>query len=288
MNNEGEVRHRKRVWYAGLCLLLVVCLLGALLGRAACRSGGIKIRSWEEAISFAHDELDKADARPSGPEGDSQQSLDERLDAYARTAADLSAKIKLLDQVRPALDAINTLRDVDVPLIGNGWQILQALLSTVSVDAAQIMAKLEEVLRDLIELKDSLDALSSLPAVADAMRAFRAVPNRRTLGALSAASATATPAMTQIHTELGQALKPLKDVAGKLSGLVRGLRGVAGAGIPAVSDVADLGADKIGLIEEPMLELRDGLDQLYQDIEADVETLENIQEAVRQAQKYGE
>ncbi|MGD9099498.1 MAG: hypothetical protein PVF45_03390 [Anaerolineae bacterium] len=279
--------YSRYAWRYALGLVVVVCLLAVLLGRAGCRSGGIKVRSWEEAISFAQAELEKADQRVTGPEGD-LRSLEERLDGYARVATNLGAQIELLDQARPALDAIDKLRDVDVPLVGNGWEILLAALSLVSVDGAKIIVKLEEVLRALAELKDDLDGLNSLPPVADAIRAFRATPNRRTLAALSATSATATPAMTQVHDDLGEVLKPLKEVADKLSGLVRGLRSAADSGIPAISDVAELGAERIGLIEEPLLTLRDGLDQLHQDIEADVKTLENIQEAVRQARKYSE
>jgi hypothetical protein len=268
-----------------LNLILLVCFLTTSLGISGCRSGGIRVRSWEEAIQFAQTELDAADdPLASG----SRQSLEDRLDAYAQTAARLSAQIVLLDQARPALELINRLHEFKVPLIGNGWQILLFLLGMATVDGAKIIGKLEEILRELTELKSSLDELVGLPAVADAVRDFRAEPSPRTLGALADHSAATTPSMRRLHADLGEVLEPLKDVAGNISGLVRGLRGAAAAGVPGVSDAAREAAERIGPIEEPLLDLRDGLDQLHQGIDTDTEVLERIQEAVRQAREHAE
>jgi hypothetical protein len=255
---------------------LCICVLTTSLGLVGCRSGGIRVRSWEEAIAFAQSELETAG------------ELEGRLEGYAQTADRLSASIEALEQARPALALIGQLRDVRVPLIGNGWQILLALLSLATADGAKVIAKLEETLRALAELKASLDELQGLPAVAEAARAFRANPTRHTLSAWADASTSATPYLSRLHTDLGEVLDPLKDIAGKLSGLVKGLRGAADAGIPAVSDAAHQAAEGIGAIEDPLLALRDGLDQLYQDIGGDVQVLENIQEAVRQAREHGE
>ena len=257
-----------------LHLTLLVCILTTSLGAIACRPGGI--RSWEEAIRFAQIELDES--------GD----LEGRLDGYAEVATNLSNRIELLDQARPALDLISQLRDVRVPLIGNGWQILLALLSLATVDGAKVIAKLEGILNRLTRLKTSLDNMDSLKGVADAVRAFRADPDRHALVALSASSAAAMPPLRQLQEDLGKVLDPLKDVAGNLGGLVRGLRGAADAGIPAISDVAGQAAERIGLIEAPLLTLREGLSQLHQDIGTDVEVLEKIQDAVRQAREHEE
>lgn len=234
------------------------------------------MRSWEEAVRFAQAELKAA--------GD----LEGRLEGYARTASNLSEKIDLLDQARPALELIGQLRELQVPLMGNGWQILLALLSLATVDGAKIIAKLEETLGKLTELKDSLDNLSGLEAVADAGRAFRADPSRGTLAALSTTSAAATPSLLRLQADLSPVLDGVEDIAGKLNGLVGGLRGVAGVDIPVISDAARHAAERIGLIEDPMLSLRDGLNQLHQNIKADVVVLETIQEAVRQAREHEE
>jgi hypothetical protein len=277
--------NRKDAIRNALNLILLVCFLTTSLGISGCRSGGIRVRSWEEAIQFAQTELDAADdPLASG----SRQSLEDRLDAYAQTAARLSAQIVLLDQARPALELINRLHEFKVPLIGNGWQILLFLLGMATVDGAKIIGKLEEILRELTELKSSLDELVGLPAVADAVRDFRAEPSPRTLGALADHSAATTPSMRRLHADLGEVLEPLKDVAGNISGLVRGLRGAAAAGVPGVSDAAREAAERIGPIEEPLLNLRDGLDQLHQGIDTDTEVLERIQEAVRQAREHAE
>jgi hypothetical protein len=259
-----------------LYLTLLLCLLTTLPGVAGCRSGGIRVRSWDEAIDFVRDELEAA--------GD----LEGRLEGYARRAATLSEQIDAIEQARPALELIGRLRDVQVPLIGDGWQILLALLTLATVDGAKIIGKLEETLRALMELKGSLDNMSGLPPVSDAIRAFRADPSRRTVGALAEASATATPSMRQLHADLGEILAPLSDVAENLSGLLRGLRGAADAGIPVVSDAAREAVEGIGPIEEPLLAVRDGLERLHQDIDADVKILERIQEAVRKAREHEE
>jgi hypothetical protein len=259
-----------------LHLTLLVCILTTPLAGVGCRSGGIRVRSWEEAISFAQ--------RQFGAAGD----LEGRLEGYAVTAAELSARIDLLDQAWPALELIDELRDVRVPLIGNGWQILLTLLGLVTVDGARIIDKLEEVLRSLAQFKHSLDDLDGLPALAEAVHTFRTDPTRHTLLALSSISASVTPSLRQLYTDLGEVLVPLEDVAGGFSGLVGGLRSVADTGVPLVSDAAGEIAERLSPIQEPLLALQDELKQLYQGIEADTPVLENIQEAVHQAQKHGE
>ncbi len=264
---------RNETWSLVFHLGLLVCLFTTTLASIVFGSGGVKVDSWDEAVRLSHAELEK------------NAGLDERLENYARLATDLSARIEFLDRAQLAMQAINALRDVNVPLLGNGWQTLLALLGLVSVDGAKVMDRLEKVLRELTELKSSLDGLSGLPQAARAAREFEADPSRCTLKMLALTSATATPSMAQLYADLGQVMNPLNDVAGKLGGLVRGLRSVAGLGIPAVSDAAGLAAENIGLIEEPMLELRDGLEQLHQDIGTDAQMLQKIHKAVRRARE---
>jgi hypothetical protein len=257
--------------------VLVVCIFTtSLAGFAGCRSGGIRVESWDEAIAYTQAELAKS--------GD----LEGRLSGYDRTAAQHSANIDLLDQAQPALQLIDDLRDVQVPLIGNGWQILLALLSLASVDGAKIITRLEETLRSLGELKHSLDYLNALPETVDAVRAFRTEPTRRKLSTLYWASKSATPSMWRLHAELGEVLVPIEDVADNFSGLMRGLSSAADADVPVVSDAAREATERLEVIEEPLLALRDDLKGLHLGIEADSRVLEDIQEAVRQAREHEE
>jgi hypothetical protein len=231
---------------------IIVCILTIpLAGAVSCRSG---VGSWEEAIRFAQTELDAA--------GD----LAARLDGYEQTAAELSDKIDLLDQARPALD----------------------LVGLVTADGAKIIGTLEDVLRELAELKHSLDYLNGLSAVAEETRAFRGEPTRRTLLALSSTSASATPSMRRLHAEMGEILNPINDVTNGIGGLIGGLRGASDANVPVVSDAAGEAAERLVLIEAPLQSVRDDLKVLYEGMEADAETLERIQEVVRQAKKLNE
>jgi hypothetical protein len=264
---------RNETWSLVFHLGLLVCLFTTVLASIAFGSGGVRVNSWQEAVRFAHAEIHK------------NAGLDERLENYARLASDLSARIEFLDRAQLAMDGVKALRGVNVPLVGDGWQILLTLLGLASVDGAKALDRLEEVLRELTELKSSLDGLSDLPRAARAAREFEADPSRCTLKMLALTSSTATSSMSQLHTDLGRVVDPLDDVSGKLGGLVRGLRSVAGAGVPVVSDAAKLAADNIDLVQEPMLELRDDLKQLHQDIGADAKMLEKIQKAVRQARE---
>jgi uncharacterized phage infection (PIP) family protein YhgE len=269
-----ELQDKKRKPCTTLHLVLLCGILITGSGLVACRSGGIRVRSWSEAIRFTQRELEAA--------GD----LAGRLERYAETAHRLNAKIELLDQARPALVLIDRLSELKIPLIGNGWQILLLLLSVATVDGAKIIAKLEEVLRDLTELKVDLDALQGLPAVADSVRGFQTNPNRRTLEKLAQTSAEATPALRQVEADLGKVLDPLQDVTDNISSLVNGLRSAGQAGVPVVSDVARTAAERIGPIEEPLSTLNDGLHELHQEIGADAKVLERIEEAARQAREH--
>lgn len=260
----------------GFRALLLVCIVTVLLSGIACSSDGVRVRSWKEAIDYTQTEL--------AASGD----IEGRLEGYDQKAAKLSEKIEVLDQARPALDMIETLRDVQVPLVGNGWQILLSLVGMATVDGAQVIDRLERTLSSLTDLKYSLDHLNGLPAVSEAANKFRNEPTRHTLTSLSWNSISATPSLHRLRAELEKILGPLEDATRHLGGLVRGLQSAAGAGVPVVSDVAQYAADRIGPIEEPMLVLRDGLAELDKSIDADVQVLENIQEAVRQARRSTE
>ena len=273
---EAQAGSPIRSWRLALNATLLFCILTTAFGGIACRSGGIKVRSWEEAVVYALTELEAA--------GD----LESRLVGYDQTAARLSTTIELLDRARPALELINKLRDVQVPLVGNGWQILLTLLGMATADGARIIDGLEDTLRSLTELKHSLDYLNGLSATAKAVSAFRGEPNRKTLLALSSTSGSATPSLRRLNENLSEILEPLEDVTRNLGTLVRGLYSAAEADVPVVSDAARQAADRIEQVEEPLLTLQGGLDQLYRDIGYDVQVLENIQEATRQARKHAD
>ena len=153
------------------------------------------------------------------------------------------------------------------------------------MDGAKIVTKLEEALRSLGELKHSLDYLNALPETAEAVEAFRAEPTRRKLLTLYWTSKSATPSMHRLNAKLGEVLIPIEDAADNFSGLMQGLRSAADADVPIVSDAAHEAAERLGVIEEPLLALRDDLRGLSEGIEADSRVLEDIQEAVRQARE---
>lgn len=256
--------------------LLIICIAGVLQGGVACSSDGVNIRSWEEAIDYAQSEL--------AASGD----LEGRLEDYDRKAVKLSETIELIDRAGPALDLIETLREVQVPLVGNGWQILLSLLGMATADGAKIIDQLVGTVHSLADLKYSLDHLNGLPAVSEEVRAFRSAPTKSTLSSLTSTSISATPSLQRLRVELEKTLSPLGDATRNLGGLVRGLQNAAEAGIPVISDAAQFAAERIGPIEGPMLALYDGLAELERNIEADIQVLENIQEAVRQARQHAE
>jgi hypothetical protein len=268
-----RLTYETHFWFRGL---LLVCIVGVVQGGIACSSDDIRIQSWEEAIDYAQSELAAAD------------DLEDRLEDYDQKAAHLSETIDLIDQAGPALDLIETLREVQVPLVGNGWQILLSLLGMATADGAKIIDRLVRTLRSLADLKYSLDHLNGLPAVSEAVRAFRSAPARSTLSSLTWTSISATPSLQRLRIELEKTLSPLDDATRNLGGLVRGLQSAAGAGIPVVSDAAQFAAERIGPIEEPMVALHNGLAELERSIEADIQVLENIQEAFRQARQHAE
>jgi hypothetical protein len=231
------------------------------------------VRSWGEAIAFAHSELEGAGA------------LEDRLDTYAGIANTLGGRIDAVERARPAVAAIERLRNVNVPLIGDGWQILLAALSVASVDGARALGRLEETLSGLVRLKDSLNGLANLSRTAAAVRAFRMRPEQSTLVALAAAATAATPSMRRAEDDVGRLLEPLGDVTSNLGGLIQGLRSAASAGIPIISDAARQAAEGIEPIEGPLGSLHERLQTLHRELGSDAGRLERIQEAVRQAKE---
>jgi hypothetical protein len=249
---------------------ILFCLLTASIVSPGCRPGGVRVRTWEEAVALAQEELSTA--------GD----IEGRLEGYAGIAADLGDRIDAIERARPALDLVQTLRGVQVPLLGDGWDILLGLISVATIDGARILGKLEETLTGLLRLKDSLGQLSVLPDTAQALRGFRARPERATLAALSDAAAGATPAMRQVQGDIGNVSKPLDEVTTNFDRLLSGLRWAAAAEIPVVSDAARRAVDGLTPIQEPLQSLNNRLAQLELELGEDAGRLERIQEAVRQ------
>jgi hypothetical protein len=249
---------------------ILFCLLIVSIVAPGCRSGGVRVRTWEEAMALAQAELSTA--------GD----IEGRLEGYAGIATDLGDGIDTVERARPPLELVRTLRGVQVPLLGNGWDILLGLISVATIDGARILDKLEETLTGLLRLKDSLSQLSTLPDTARALRAFRIAPERLTLVALADAAAGATPAMRQVQNDITNLSKPLDEVVTNFERLLSGLRWAAEAGIPVVSDAARRAVDGVTPIQEPLQNLHERLAQLELELGEDAGRLERIQEAVQQ------
>jgi hypothetical protein len=272
MREERARQGLRSAFYASR-LILFFCVLTTATLPAACRSGGIQVGSWEEAVLYAQEALAEA--------GD----LEGRLEHYAGLAGRLGANMEAVERARPAAEAVGQLHGVNVPLIGDGWEILLVLVSMATLDGARVLGRLEATLTGLVRMKNGLDGLAGLGTVAAAARTFRAEPNPRTLSALSDGSLAATPDMRRVYEDLSNLLEPLADVAGDLNSLSGGLAQAASAGVPVVSEAARRAQEEIAPVEGPLQELHGTLEELHGDLGADLMLLESLQEAVRQARQ---
>lgn len=263
-----------RRWSA--LFVVTVLLLGACGTPAAgpARSPAPTVDPWLVAVARAQAILEQA------------PDLEAHLQGYERQAAEISQSLAAVEQVRPALDLVDSLRRQSVFGLGNAWDALTTLLDASAPGSGQALATLDGLLRQILTFNDSLDALRSLEPVAAASRDFRANPSQETLLALEDGCKAAIPRLEAFDQELEAQIGALSQALGRAELVQRGLDGAAQrVGVPLVADAIRSLSGAVGSLASPVRSLRDGVQALRASLQADLRVMRSIQDAAEGARR---
>ncbi len=210
---------KNRISLVIIPLFAIMILLGACAGQTAPfarnplnPAAASTPDPWYQAIADVQAELEGA-------------NLDAHFAYYQETAGKTDAYLGQLEKVRPALNAIDTLKETDIPVLGNAWQMLVRALEQV-----------DERLGDLLETHERLQQLDQLNATQTAVEQFQTDPTQQTLQAMGEEMAKADFILTGVDKDaasLQDKVDGLLEAVGKTQSGLALIGGIA----PPLQDV---------------------------------------------------
>ena len=201
--------------------------------------------------------------------------------SYLDTAAEINQHLVLIEHAKPALDLADQLKNTDIPLMGNAWEILVETLDTSFTGSGQALIIVDSGLRQLMAFKGDLDSLSALTPVASASETFRVAASPDNLRGLDHSIFLAKPSLITVDQSLYDQIQKLDEFIDNIAIVQQGLS-LAGsfADIPIIGEAVIIFNQSINEVASPIVEIRDaGLD-LHNRIQSDLSGMESIQDIV--------
>lgn len=281
-----QARHRQQesksllpVFLGGglILLLAVVALLiggkiGSGLSEDSSDSGGGSsapdVDPWEAAMEETSSLLHQ------------HPGFESRLEDYQETADEVDQYLAFEEEAQEIISTIDALKATNIPLLGNAWEVLVETADVTHPGAGQAFEGLDNILRELLDFKGSLDSLAKLEATRSSSLSFREYPSQDTL--------------TTLDGTLGGSISALEEMIAKIDNLTTEtsiyleaaevtLEAIDQLGtnfdIPVVSDLSHALQDVI----QPVQELDAYITGLRQDMAADKDLMERIAHQVSDA-----
>ena len=181
---------------------------------------------WEIAVEDALEVLD----------GD--PDFESSLRSIQEDARAISDQIEVVEAAQPALDLLDDLRGIDIPFVGNAYDLLIKGLDAAQPGAGQALESIESGLRELLRVKSELDVLSSLDNLADASLSFRSSQSREDLVNLDAVIAQSRQGLEDVNVDLDSAAEVTSNIKNGITLVQIALRGAKQlSDTPYVGDV---------------------------------------------------
>ena len=263
---------KRLVGLAALLILIISLIL------VACSSSGpapTPVDPWAGAVLEAQTLITNA-------------SLQEHFEFYKAQAAELDQYLAVLEELRPALDALDQLKGIDLPLVGNAWDVLVKALDASVPGAGQALVTLDRELRRLLTYRGHLQSLQELDTLLEALDHFTQDPTSQTLRALDEEVQTALPRLQQAKSDVAEVRNIVTDLLKALSLLQRGIQGLGGL-VQSVSEI-QRALDQLnrGLLASarPLQEFEALLGTWHAYLEEDIAHLQRLHGIVYAAENY--
>lgn len=265
---------QQRLAMTGAALATLALLAVAILWRANPRVAQfipfLRPDPWAEAIRQTQALLEET------PE------LEQHLLAYQTTPVEIDAYTNLLDSARPPLNVVDELQRVNVPLLGNAWQLVVNTLNAVIPGSGQALDTLDETLREAIAFKGRLAALRETGTLLAALHNFEISPSRKTLLALRDTSRSYAAVLDQTQRDV----QAHGDSVSRAVAAVEGVEQAMGraedalARVPVISGAARRLRQSVTALADPLRNLQNALTHTQTQIVADLRALRAIESIV--------
>jgi len=260
--------------------IILICMLAACtqapesdLGSTGNLSPETGVEPWTKAVDEAHQILNE------NPE------FEIHIHTYLTIADEINQYLDLVEQARPALDLLNTLKNTEIPLVGNAWDSVVKALDTAYPGSGQALEIVDSGLRQILAFKGNLDSLNQLIPVANAGQAFRENPTPENLRALDRSIASEKGNLASIEQDLAEQIQNLDEYLDSIRLVQEGLS-LAGtlSGIPIVGDAISSLNHSLDEILTPVQGFHGSAQELLTRIQTDLVVMDSVQEIVYQAE----
>jgi DNA repair exonuclease SbcCD ATPase subunit len=225
---------------------------------------------WDQAVTDAQTVLQDAD-------------LEAHFQYYQDTAAQIDQYLAQLEKARPALDFIDTLKNTNIPVLGNAWKLLVRALDKAYLGAGVALEQLDERLSDLLETHERLQQLDQLQKTSDAVEQFQNAPSKETLQAMGKAMTEADFVLTGVDKDAASLQSKVDGLLDAVEKTQSGLNLLGGI-VPQLSDAVKEIQQFVDDILGPLRELSQTLDTMRKQIAADRDIFWRIRDIIRKAE----
>ncbi len=211
----------------------------------------------------------------------SHPQFEDNLRSYASLAERLDQSLASLEQAAAALNTIEQLKSMQLPLLGNAWDALRQALDSAVPGAGAALEALDEGLRRLQRLRGVLDDMPAVERTAEAVRAFRQSPSPDTLRSLADTCPASVNALESLRREIAEPLAQLDGVLHDIETAQHALSGISG--LVGLGEAVGQIERAVEMAAQPVYELRSGLSTLQRQVESDLEVLREIEQIVARA-----
>lgn len=269
-------RQWQLVW-AGIATVVLVALLAVLVLPRLAPDMRLRFSTtdpWPAAIEQTLNLLDES------------PDFEPHLQSYRTIPSEIDDYLRLVERARVASTVFDELHKLSLPLVGNAWSVLVAILNNVFPGGGSALDGLDQALRQVLALEGQLASLRDADAVVPVLRQFRAQPSKKTLLALRDAVAQYNPVLAQADKDLQPHLHAINGAAERIDRIQQSLQRAEDtvSRIPVLPDLVRKLNQAIAGIFSPLRNVQQALNDLHNRLQADLATMQTIQEIVSAAE----
>ena len=228
---------------------------------------------WEAAVQEAQDVLAN------------NHDFEKNLAAYQADATQLASYAQYAEKGQSVLDYIDKLKNTQIPLVGNAWDILLNLLEETAPGSRDALDNIETSLRAALTFNKNIQSMTDMEAVIAASQAFRSQPTPANLKILYALLAEPQASLSGLSENVAGFDGMVASASKSLDSLRASLdKASENAQFPLVGEAIKTLRSMFDGVTLPVVELQDYTKGLQARVQADLAVMSAIQGAVNRAE----
>jgi hypothetical protein len=211
----------------------------------------------------------------------------EHMRSYGQLAESIDANLGILDRARQTSGIFDELHRLNIPVVGNAWQVMVSSLNAALPGRGDALDGLEANLRQVAGFRGKLATLRDGESVAGAAEQFRDNPSQKTLKALRDESARYGSVLDSVVRDIQAPRVAIAGAIERIDGIQQGLQKNQDAlsRVPLLPSLIGRLNQTLSDLFDPLRSLQKDLDQLDAQAHGDLQTIAAIQSIVAAAEK---